>query len=152
MAGRKHKVSLAECLAAIGNSYGVVKIVCSRLKIAWGTFNSMRQRYRQIQDAMHAEEESLKDLVEVKLIEKIKQGNLTALIYWSKCKMKDRGYVERTELTGADGQPIATTLSDRLRQVVEDEKRERAQVLRMVRAAQKAQALVAAPKEETDES
>jgi hypothetical protein len=33
----------------------------------------------------------------------IKAGNVTAIIFYLKTQAKDRGYVERQELTGADG-------------------------------------------------
>ena len=38
------------------------------------------------------------DFVETKMVERINQGSDTMLIWYSKTKMKHRGFVERTEL------------------------------------------------------
>jgi hypothetical protein len=56
----------------------------------------------------HCNESNL-DLAELELIRQIREGNLTAIIFYLKCKGKNRGYIEksRTELTGGDGGPVA---------------------------------------------
>ena len=47
--------------------------------------------------------EDFKDFAEFELFKKIKEGNLTATIFFLKCKAKDRGYIERSEVTGKEG-------------------------------------------------
>ena len=59
-----------------------------------------------LKEIMHQEVESLTDLAEHKLFELINRGDKTAIIFYLKCKGKARGYVERQEVTGADGAPI----------------------------------------------
>ena len=36
----------------------------------------------------------------------MKEGDTTMLIFYAKTQMKDRGYNERQEITGADGAPL----------------------------------------------
>lgn len=47
-----------------------------------------------------------KDFIESKLIKLINDGDTAATIFAAKTQLKDRGYVERTELSGPDGKPI----------------------------------------------
>lgn len=47
------------------------------------------------------------DFVESKLLQQIKSNNTAATIFYLKTKGKKRGYIERQELTGADGEPVA---------------------------------------------
>lgn len=47
--------------------------------------------------------ESYLDLAELKLIEKVRSGNLGAICFYLKCQGKSRGWVERHEITGEDG-------------------------------------------------
>ena len=56
--------------------------------------------------------ESSVDLAESKLIEAIKDGNLTAIIFFLKTQGKSRGYSERSEhdLT-SDGEPFKFTIN-----------------------------------------
>jgi len=49
--------------------------------------------------------EILLDFAEAKLYDQIKNGNTTAIIFFLKTRGKKRGYVERQEITGADGLP-----------------------------------------------
>lgn len=54
--------------------------------------------------AAHDEiQESYLDFSESKLLELVKEGNLGAICFYLKCRGKSRGYVERSEVTGADG-------------------------------------------------
>lgn len=50
--------------------------------------------------------EALVDIAESKLLQQVKKGNIAAIIFTLKTQGKARGYVERTEITGADGGPI----------------------------------------------
>ena len=43
--------------------------------------------------------------MESKLFENIKDGKTAEMIFYLKSKGKKRGYVERQEITGADGMP-----------------------------------------------
>ena len=46
------------------------------------------------------------DTVESALLNKIEDGDTTAVIFYLKTKGKERGYSERTELTGRDGKDL----------------------------------------------
>lgn len=46
------------------------------------------------------------DFVENALLKRIKNEDTTAIIFYCKTKLKSRGYVERNEVTGANGRDI----------------------------------------------
>ena len=56
--------------------------------------------------------EEQKDFVESKMLQAIKADNVTLMIFYAKTQMKDRGYVERTELTGAEGKDLLAGYSN----------------------------------------
>ena len=67
----------------------------------------IKKSLRLTEVATQCDEEML-DFVEGKLISAINDGNMTAIIFYLKCKGKKRGYVEHSahEITGADGAPL----------------------------------------------
>lgn len=56
------------------------------------------------------------DFAESQLHKSIKNGSDTATIFYLKTKGKKRGYIERSELTGKDGQPLIPLTDEQLAQ------------------------------------
>lgn len=61
------------------------------------------KRSPELREVAEQAAETLTDLAEQELYKLIKKGDKTAIIFYLKCKGKDRGYIERQELTGKDG-------------------------------------------------
>ena len=61
------------------------------------------KRSPELREVAEQAAETLTDLAEQELYKLIKQGDKPAIIFYLKCKGKDRGYIERQELTGKDG-------------------------------------------------
>jgi hypothetical protein len=50
------------------------------------------------------------DLAESKHLEEVKKGNYDAVKFHLRCKGRERGYVERHEITGKEGGPVKQTI------------------------------------------
>lgn len=57
-------------------------------------------------EKVHEIQNLVLDFTESKLLELIRDGNPTAIIFMLKTKGKDRGYIERREITGMNGQAL----------------------------------------------
>jgi len=94
----KTEANKTAMIAALENSLGIVTTACSQVGV------SRESHYRWIrEDANYKESvESLTDVaidvVESKLYELIKQGNVTSVIFYLKTKGRKRGYSEHHEL------------------------------------------------------
>ncbi len=55
-----------------------------------------------------------KDFVESQLMQLVKNGDTAATIFASKALLKDRGYIERQEITGAEGGPVQIIAPDNI--------------------------------------
>lgn len=108
MAAGWRKFSRDKVLKAIEGSAGVKLLICQRLKCDRGTLDRYLKDDKAIRAAYEAEIENAGDLCEAKLMEAIKDGNLTAIIFFSKTKLKNRGYVERQEVDTT--QPIVFSI------------------------------------------
>ena len=83
-----------------------ISATCIALGISRNTLYSWRKASKKLDELMTDVEESLIDFSESKLMEQINNGNITAIIFHLKTKGKNRGYVERQEMTGADGEEL----------------------------------------------
>jgi hypothetical protein len=98
----KKSVFLKKYETTLGN----ISISCNEAKINRSTFYAWMEKDVDFRQQVEAINEKSVDFVESALLNQIKEGNTTATIFFLKTKGKNRGYVERQEITGKDGQPL----------------------------------------------
>lgn len=107
--------TVKQAIEAIERSGGFVSTAARKLDTSRTTLHAMINKYPKLKTAVEDAREAKKDHAEGKLLTLIDEGNITAIIFYLKTQGKDRGYVERQEFTGKDGESIKTedvTLTD----------------------------------------
>jgi hypothetical protein len=85
---------------------GNISISCEASSISRQTYyNWIKQDADFANQCKDIEERNL-DLAEMKLLNAIREGKTAELLFYLKTKGKKRGYVERQEITGAEGQQL----------------------------------------------
>ena len=92
-------------LAALEQSLGVVTVACREAHIPRSTYYKWLNEDREFADQVADIENVALDFAESKLHNQISDNNTSATIFYLKTKGKNRGYVERQEITGAEGMP-----------------------------------------------
>ena len=105
------RVTADQAIAALTNAHGLISVAARQLGTSRKTLHQMINTMPTVKEARDDAREALKDFAESKIYEEIKAGNTVMLIFYAKTQMKDRGYVERQEHTGADGGTIKLDLS-----------------------------------------
>ena len=81
----------------------IIQIACEKTGVSRATFyrwkNSNNKFSHQVDEALKESVEMVNDIAEAKLIASIKEGNMTALIYW--LKHRHRAYSNKVELSGS---------------------------------------------------
>ena len=98
----QHKKAIIE---ALEKSLGVVTTACKTVGIGRTTFYGWIQEDEEFAKQVNDIQNITLDFAESQLHKQIKDGNTTATIFYLKTKGKKRGYIERQEITGADGMP-----------------------------------------------
>src|SRR5690606_13098827 len=93
-------------LEALRVSFGIIARAAEQVGIHRTTHYTWLESDPEYKAAVADLKEYKKDFVESKLMKLINDGDTAATIFAAKTLCKDRGYVERQELTGADGQPV----------------------------------------------
>ena len=93
-------------LEALTLSFGVVAHAAKQVGINRTTHYLWMDDDPGYKAAVADLKEYKKDFIESKLIKLINDGDTAATIFAAKTQLKDRGYVERSEITGADGGPV----------------------------------------------
>lgn len=94
-----------QVLVAIEQSLGVVTTACKKVGISRTTFYKYYNEDAEFKKEVDDIENVALDYAESQLHKQISEGNTTATIFYLKTKGKKRGFVERQEITGADGIP-----------------------------------------------
>jgi hypothetical protein len=100
------KVSKETIIKALQAKQGFVTEAAKMLNISFQALYDRIKRTPEINQAWTAIKENHLDFAESKLLMAIKDGESWAICFYLKCQGKHRGYVERQEYAGADGEPI----------------------------------------------
>lgn len=107
----KYKYTVTEVKQAIIDAEGNLTEAARILDCARGTVYNYIKTYQAVKAAYESSNEKALDVAEGVLMKQVRKGNMTAVIFFLKTKGKSRGYVERQEVTGADGADIHVTLT-----------------------------------------
>ncbi len=104
--GKKREETAARIIKALHESNGLLTEAAALSGIGYRTINRYVAEYPSVKEAAQEAKERMLDFAESKLYSKIKDGDNTCIIFYLKTQGKSRGYIEREELTGADGVPV----------------------------------------------
>jgi hypothetical protein len=99
----KQRYSAEQVIEAIRKSRGLLSVVAHRLGCTRQTVENYVKRYPTVDRAVKEERQKVIDVAEGKLFEKLQSGESWAIQFILKTLGKERGYTERTEVTGAEG-------------------------------------------------
>lgn len=102
-----------EIIEALEKSKGIVSIAAEYLGCNRKTVYARMNANEEIMAAHRHADDSVTDFAETKLIQKINQGDMRAIIFRLETKGKNRGYVKRQEIDGPEGSaiPVSFTLN-----------------------------------------
>ena len=100
---RTNKVRMLE---ALKRNKGLINISCDEVGIRYNTHRNWMMDDESYKAAVDHILNMQGDKVERKLVDLIEAGDTTATIFYCKTKLKHRGYIERTEFTGKNGEPL----------------------------------------------
>ena len=100
------KYTTAQMIEALREKHGNLSAAARFLGCSRETVRRYISTYSTVQSVADEERETLIDFAENQLFQQVKDGNITAIIFTLKTIGKHRGYVERQEVTGAEGKPL----------------------------------------------
>lgn len=114
--GRKIKYTkafLAEIVETYRKSLGNMTLTCKQMNIPPKMVYEYMEKTPEFKEEMNAiRDGEAVDFVESKLMQNIKDGDTTSIIFFLKTRGKKRGYSERLEVTGSDGRALMDERSD----------------------------------------
>jgi len=98
----QHKEAVIQSLE---KSLGVVTTACKNAGVGRTQFYAWLKEDEEFAAKVRDIENIALDFVESQLFKNIQEGKTSEMIFYLKTKGKKRGYIERQEITGADGMP-----------------------------------------------
>ena len=95
-------------IKALVEHRGIVTKACKATGISRTQVYKWRNDDPTFVDQINEVQEIVLDFAEDKLFEHIDNDNVATLLFFLKCRGKERGYVERQEITGKDGEELPT--------------------------------------------
>ncbi len=106
MSSTKH--TLEQVLAGITGSLGIKKVIAQKLNIHRNTVELYLRRWEAAREAYNEEVNTVGDMAESVIIRSIQHEEVETAKWYARMKLKDRGYVERQEISGPDGGSLIT--------------------------------------------
>ena len=97
------KYTANQMIEALREKHGNLSAAARFLNCSRNTISRYIEKYPTVKAVADEERETLIDFAENQLFKQVQEGNITAIIFTLKTIGKHRGYVERQEVTGANG-------------------------------------------------
>src|ERR687891_1231627 len=99
-----------QMIKALEESKGLIAPAARALGCSRDTVRTYLEEYTAVAQAKLDQREAVTDMAENSLYEAIRRGEAWAVCFYLKCMAKDRGYVEKAEISGPGGKPISIKL------------------------------------------
>lgn len=103
-------------IEALEKSLGIVTTACRQVDIARNTFYTYLKDDEEFAKKVKDIENIALDYAETALFKNIKDGKEPSTIFYLKTKGKQRGYIERSEITGKDGEQLFNNMTEQDKQ------------------------------------
>jgi hypothetical protein len=100
------KVTRDQLSLAIAEGKGIVTAICQKLNISRWAFYKRVNKDQELLEELRSAREELADIAELKLWEKLKEGDIRAILFTLKTIGRDRGFVEKMEIDQTQKQVI----------------------------------------------
>lgn len=104
--------TVTEYAQAVRDAHGLVTQAAKRLGVSRKSVHNAAKKHPSVKQALDESRERTVDLAESKLIEQIKAGHMTAIIFFLKTQAKHRGYIEKQEVTNSGNMTIRVVYDD----------------------------------------
>ena len=100
------KYPVGKVVEAIHETRGLVTMAAKRLRCDPDTIRNYAARHPTVAAALKEERDKMTDIAELALFTELHKRAPWAVCFYLKTQGKDRGYIERQEVSGPDGRPI----------------------------------------------
>jgi DNA-binding transcriptional MerR regulator len=104
------KYTQEQVIEALEQSKGLKAPAARALGCSRDTIRTYLEEYTAVAQAKLDQREAVTDMAENALYAAILRGEAWAICFYLKCMAKDRGYVEKAEISGPGGKPISIKL------------------------------------------
>ena len=104
------KFTPEQMVRALEESKGLIAPAARALGCSRDTIRTYLEEYSAVAQAKLDQREAVTDMAENALYAAILRGEAWAICFYLKCMAKDRGYVEKAEISGPGGKPISIKL------------------------------------------
>jgi hypothetical protein len=103
---QKQHLKKEQFIEALEKSMGIMSQAAKKIGVERTTPYRWMREDEEFKDRVDEVQNVVLDFAETKLFELVQDGNPTATIFLLKTRGKERGYVERQEITGSDGKGL----------------------------------------------
>jgi hypothetical protein len=107
----KQSYTAQDFIAAIPGTGGIVSVIARKVGCDWHTADKWVRTKPTVKKAYDDECEAVLDMAEGVLMKGIKEGDTADAKWYLTRKGKQRGYAERQEITGAEGDRLKVNIS-----------------------------------------
>jgi hypothetical protein len=93
--GKEAKILKAQLLKEIEKNMGILSVSLKKMRISRYYYDLWMSDDPEFNKDVEAVKEITLDFVESKLLKKVEEGDMTGIIFYLKCKGKNRGFIEK---------------------------------------------------------